>query len=482
MRIRPTGPSLAKLDPLLGKWTWITLAVAGALTALWLWSCWCSFPSNPWNDIRVAPAVALHRGISIYTTESSGPVSSWIYGPLPLLLLWPAGLASTAAGSIGIAGALHIGLLAGGFFAVCLLWPPAPGAPAESGNLRRRLATALICVLLMQNESGGYRVYTADAPGMVLGALSLLALVQRRSWLAALAAAAAVTCKQTLLGVGLAEVIWLGVTFSGREAARHAGRCLITGMAFVAVTIAVFGAAGLWHTMFVLPAGFPWVPADQRLQQHLVALVIQVGLPPVVMAIGWRFFFDRKSPLLLPVMAFFCVLPFSLAGLVKAGGNLNSLHGFWLWLPPTLVAATGGKAFARFGGSGRLLLALLAAVLASISLQSARLRVQPNVQAYREAADLARQLPERVWFPMHPLVTLYSDGRFYHDFDGLLERVIAGHRLTNEHYFACMPPHRHVVATLLPVGWGPADTAEARLPAGTAVDTFGSWRLDVLPK
>lgn len=154
------------------------------------------------------------------------------------------------------------------------------------------------------------------------------------------------------------------------------------------------------------------------------------------------------------------------------------MHSFWLWFPPTLVALLTDRSFARLGQGGCLALAMLAAAVASLWLQLSTLRVRPNVQAYQEAAELAARLPEKIWFPLHPLVTLYSDHRFYHDYDGLGERVAAGQRLTDEHYFAHMPRHRQVIATLLPIGWGPADLGEARLPPNTPVTTFGHWRLD----
>src|SRR5687768_7783518 len=115
------------------------------------------------------------------------------------------------------------------------------------------------------------------------------------------------------------------------------------------------------------------------------------------------------------------------------------------------------------------------AMMASYWLQIARLPVLPAVQAYREAAYLANRLPERIWFPLHPLVTLYSDRRFYHDLDGLCERTIAKKFLSEEHFFAHIPPKRQASATLLPVGWGLADITEGRLPRNTPVQTFGRW-------
>ena len=478
MRNWTSRNDIASTDSQLSRATWTTLAVASLLSATWLWSCWCSFPSIPWNDIRISPAVALHHGISIYSTVGSGPVSTWIYGPLPLLLLWPAGLASSAIGAIQTAGAIHIGFTVLALTLTCLFWP-APQSPASrSFNWQLRLAATLLCVLLVRNQAAGYIVYTADAPGLAFGLLALLALSHRHDWTAAVCAVAAVACKQTMIGVGVAQIVWLFMAVSPRTARLQLFRILLAGVVFILTAVGIFGGPGLWHTMLELPGRFPWAAVPERLHYHFGYLLIHLGLPLAGMGIWRRFFFGRESPVLLPSIAFLCVLPFSLTGLLKIGGNVNSLHSFWLWFPPTLVALVAGKSFARFGYVGCLALALLAGALASLWLQISALRVLPNVQAYREAAFLAARMPEKIWFPMHPLVTLYSDGRFYHDFDGLGERVLAGQRLTDEHYFAHMPRNRQVIATLLPIGWGPADTAEARLPKGTPVNTFGHWRLD----
>jgi hypothetical protein len=83
---------------------------------------------------------------------------------------------------------------------------------------------------------------------------------------------------------------------------------------------------------------------------------------------------------------------------------------------------------------------------------------------------------------MHPSVTLYSDGRFYHDFDGILERTIAGQRLSDAHFFSGLPARHRVTATLLPIGWGPADQTEARLPSNLPVSVYGNWQLQGTPQ
>jgi hypothetical protein len=479
MRNQTAGAAVTSTDAILTRTTWLALGLAGLLTGLWLWSSWCSFPSNPWNDIRVAPAVALHHGISIYTTANEGPVSTWIYGPLPLLLLWPAGLASNATGAIQVAGALHLGLKALPLVLVCLLWPSSRPAPR---NWAVRLGAALLCVLLVRNASAGYLVYTADTPGLAFALLGLLALVRQHRAAAALCAAAAVACKQTFVGVAVAQVVWLFFADSPRAAGVQLGRCLVGGLAAAALAVLCFGGPGLWHTMVDIPARFPFAPAAERLRLHWVYLTLHVVLPLVGMLAWRRFFFARQSPVLLPALAFFCLLPLSFTGFHKSGGNVNSLHSFWVWFPPVLVALATAWPESRANRLAGLVLAISAAALASLWLQITPLRVRPNLQAYEEARHLATHQRGRVWFPMHPLVTLYSDGRFYHDFDGLNERLIAGNRLTDEHFLAHMPRRRQVVATLLPIGWGPADPAEARLPANTPVTQFGSWQLQLIPE
>jgi hypothetical protein len=483
MQNLPSGKRLEPAGSPPGWLTFVTLILAIFLTGTWLWSCWCSFPSIPWNDIRVAPAVALHRGISIYSPVDHGPVSTWIYGPLPLFLLWPAGLASSALGAIEIAGAIHIGFTVLGATLTCLLWPSETGKAPAMQSWHLRLAAALLCVLLVRSDVAGYMVYTADASGVIFGLLSLLALSRGHPWTAAGCAAAAVACKMTLLGVGAAQVVWMFVRFSPRAAGYQLARCVAAGAMLAVPAVIFFGGPGLWHTMIELPGRFPWAPVvSARLGQHAGHLVLYVGVPLAFMISFRRFFFSRESPLLLGSLAFLFLLPLGIAALLKIGGNVNSLDSFSLWFPPTLVVLVTGGAFAKLGRAGSLALAVSAAALASLWLQLTPLRMRPNTQAYHEAMHLAARLPQKIWFPLHPLVTLYSDGRFYHDFDGLSERVQAGQRLTDEHYFAYMPPHRQVIATLLPVGWGPADTAEARIPKDTPVNTFGNWRLDGSPE
>ena len=80
---RPTTPAgLSWLERAL-----IAAALAAALT--WLWLSWCIFPLRSWNDIRLAPTFALKLGLPLYP-GADGAASTWMYGPLPVWLNWPA--------------------------------------------------------------------------------------------------------------------------------------------------------------------------------------------------------------------------------------------------------------------------------------------------------------------------------------------------------------------------------------------------------
>src|SRR3954464_13817244 len=89
----------------------LPIMVAGAL--LCLWRAWCEFPIYSWNEVRLAPAFALRYGINPYPPIDGGPLSTWIYGPVGILINLPATYATT------VANALHVASLIN-FLVVCL--------------------------------------------------------------------------------------------------------------------------------------------------------------------------------------------------------------------------------------------------------------------------------------------------------------------------------------------------------------------------
>jgi len=450
------------------------LALAGAALAAWWWSHFCEFPAMVWNDIRVAPAIAFARGLPVLATADHGPINTWTYGPLPLLYLWPASWAASAGHALLVAGALNLALIVGPVALVCAAWPATDGA----GDPRiPRLLAFLLTAALWLRES--YAIYYPDSLAVACGLLANLVLIRGagggRAWVAAGLATAAVACKQTALGIPLAQVLWLGFTAGWITAARQALRCVLCGIGLGAILAAIFGPAELWFVMVALPAHFPWVPDPlERLTGVAPQLALHVLAPAAVITAGWRAIV--RSTLYLPTLTWLCCLPLGLAALLKWGGRMNSMHGFLLWLPAALVVALTSEAFARRRGLR------LGAALAAAALGTGRVAaepffaVRPQTASYREADALAARFRGQIWFPFHPVVTLYHEGRYYHDEDGLHVWLKVFGRVPPDHLASGLPPAIRLVA--LRTGW--TDWAIGRnllQPARPVV--AGDWTLYV---
>ena len=459
--------------PASARWLCLLAALAAAV---WLWACWCVFPVSAWNDVRLAPAFALAHGTPLYPGENSGAVGTWIYGPLPPLLLWPATRASSTARAILTAGALNLFVTVGAIAAVCAAWPAPAGRTLRPID---RLLAATLAIALWPGAT--FQYIQADNFAVALGLVGNLLLVRTQTnagrWGAAALAVAGLACKQTSLGVAVAQIVWLGAV-AGRGAAwRHLGRCALLGLAGGATIVGAFGWAQIRLNLFILPPALPWT--DEPVRRLLILapeLSIHLLLPALVLLLCRRAVWARESPLLLPSLAWLFALPPGLLSLMKIGGNINSLQGFTLWLPVALLVGLAAARGARraswlLAGAAMVTVALCGTRLAGLSSPPWR----PLVEHYRQADYLARSFPGQIWFPWNPLVTIYSDNRFYHGEDGLYVRFLAGHALTQDHARSHLPPQMCVIA--LPRGAADWGIALSLLPAGARRTEFSLWTL-----
>ena len=84
------------------------LLLAAAAVAAWLWTCLCRFPLHDWNELRLAPSLMWATGINPYPGPGAGPVTTWVYGPVPIFLQLPAALAANAVSAMAIAAIVNL--------------------------------------------------------------------------------------------------------------------------------------------------------------------------------------------------------------------------------------------------------------------------------------------------------------------------------------------------------------------------------------
>jgi len=470
----------ASAGSVAGRAERLLVAAALATAAVWLWLSWCIFPLRSWNDIRLAPTFALTLGLPLYP-GLDGPASTWMYGPLPVWLNWPATWAPGPGAALLVAGAINALVGVAAIVAVCLLWPvPSCSSHPLTGRL---LATAVTVAIW---PWANWQFLQADNFAVALGLLANLALVRSpmagAAWLAAGLATAGMMCKQTSLGVPLGQVAWLAVTLGPRSASSHVVRLCITGCAWLAILFMTNDPARAWFTAVVTPAGLPWVAAPfDRLLHLLPHIAVHIALPVA----AWIFLAKRHatSELLLPTLTWLIAWLPGLASAFKAGGTLNCLQGFLLWLPPAAVVVIASLSGVRWGAAARCGLALVALGMLVGRIATRPVRMwQPlaAVAVYDDALDLSRELPVMVWFPWNPLVTVFSEGRLYHVEDGLYVRSLIGKTFSEPDDRRYLP-ERFAAITVSNQGstWG---IAEPLLHGPLQKIDLGSWTLFRSPK
>ncbi|MEO7700414.1 MAG: hypothetical protein ABIZ04_14415 [Opitutus sp.] len=453
----------------------LALTLAAAVVLAWLWHCWCIFPWYLWNELRLEPSFLLVHGGTVYPAVGEGPVTTWIYGPLTPLLFLPATLAHSTASALLAAGLINILLVVAPIVVVCKCWPAAQGVTL---SLESRLTAGLLCFALWPASS--FQYIQADNAAVALGLLANLALIRSRSdsdwtrWLAAVTAVAALGCKQTALGVLGGQLIWIAWREGGRNAIRHALRASVCTVALGLGSLAIFDPAGLWLNVVQIPARLPWSDvAGTRIRELLPLLLMHIAFPCVVMLGARRHVWHRESPLALPSLCWVVALIPGLLSLLKIGGNVNSLEGLLLFLPPALLFGVAHFSSVR----GLRIIFPLAAALAVL----ARFQLvttpgwTPRIAQLRQAELISKTYPEQIWFPWNPLVTFYSARRFDHVEDGLYVRFVTGLPLTFAEARAGLPPKWRGMAMVRgSFDWG---LAAHLCPSDAQVDQLGFWTL-----
>jgi hypothetical protein len=437
-------------------------ATVGAVACLW-WA-WCHFPQLAWNDVRLAPAFALRHGINPYPPEGGGPLSTWIYGPVGLVVNLPATFASTAKAALQSASLINflvvLGPLAIAFFG--------------SRELRARgistcgLALALGVLLV---PSSNLVLQVADHAAIAFGLLSCWRLTRlpmpnhRQLATAGVLCALAIWSKQITVFLFVGQFAYLIVAQNRRIAFIYAGWTAAWCALGVVVAASAFGFDNLWFNLVTIPASLPWADIPARLSNRPWHLLAQIALPASGLLLLWRFKHWPQSThesgrfFQLTATVFCAMLPVGMVAYCKIGGDTNLLHS-WSYLMPGLVLRWL-SGHSGLSAAPRHLLVGTACALVLHWPRLTSLPVQPHVGHLAMANQITAAFPDTVWFPQNPVITFYACGRLWHSEDGIVTRHLAGRGLRGSDFQQHLPPHlkavtypvftkTHAVMSLLP--------------------------------
>lgn len=420
---------------------------------------------NDWNGARLAPVVSMTKGYALYYPPGEGPMLSWIYGPLGALMYLPVA-------PFGDSDTMIVaGLLLAQLYVVVPLFLCHWRVRGEGGPRRLAVVLAFLMTFLALSLRYGTRYWYekvhADAPALGFGLLSCMFLLSasgppsRRSLiLSALFASLSLFCKQTEIGVPLGLVLFVALAHGRgpalRAAAWIAGICAGLGL----LALGVFGGRALWHNMITIPAGHPWQKPGLQGLLWSAGILLEHGWPALLILLPGFVTAARngRAAAARPWMVFFSValamVPTSILGQVKAGGETSSLHALLFLYAAASLSLVDGLAEAPEGKVRTRAQVVAAAVmgllLAAVGYQMAAQTLPAEAfladNVFRQADRLSRSRPGEIYFPSNPLSTLVTEGKAYHFDYGVFDRCLAGHSPSPGYLRAHLPPNLRVIA------------------------------------
>lgn len=434
----------APLPPSCFHWVWTGLAVAVAV--VWLWINFCRFPASSWNDIRLVPVFMAAAGESVYTLPDAGVITTWMYGPVPLWLWSPAVYGSSAISALLIADFVNLTLTVIAIALTCAYWP-------VRGISRTSPWLAFGATIAVWPDHA-FRFLQADNIAIAFGLFAHLLLItssresiSSRSWIAAAATAIAMACKQTALGILIAQLIWLAFAYDRRTMFIYLARTLVIGGILACIAIWQFGFDNLWFGMLSIAANLPWAETPgARIMELAPILLVQWGAPLFAIIVIGKRLFTKSHPLQLPLLAWLCCLPLGIFGLLTTGGSTNNMQSFHLVAAPLLLVGMSAcsRRFDYFYYP--LTSALIVGIIGLRILQANIAPIRPSLTKIEEATALQAAYPQQIWLPWNPLVSYFEDNAFYHSEDGLYVRFITGNPVSVSHAKAHLPPQFRAMA------------------------------------
>jgi hypothetical protein len=432
----------------------------------------CSVLDTPkwsFNGTRLMPSFLLARGQRVFELQGAGPLYSKYYGPLTYVTYLPATL-FRAPNSAVLAGStitvllcfLSIGILhfGGGRWRQASFWPALLGCTA---------AGYLVCYL----EPLRYSCVNihADGPGLALGGIACAALRWRKGssqWRgivpSATMAVMAALCKQPLAMLAVGLLVYLYLVDGWKVAVGYLAAVVGVSLVLGSACIWAFGYKELYYNLIVIAARHPWrlsglAVVVQPLRGFMrvmfpVLLIAVVGLAATIKLGDWQgqgLRWLQAHDWMVMFVAGLALLPSSIAGNAKVGGDINSLSfaSFFFTVGVTcMLADLATRRFPRHvqqiaQGSLLALVLLLTIVELPVALPS-RVRSLDSAEQNR-VFEYVKNHTE-TFFPWFPLSHFLAEGRFYHSAFGIVDRVLAGDRVSPGYFQAYVPAHMSRIA------------------------------------
>ena len=469
----PTAPiPLSAVTPRRSGWqrTLHKTGLAGAALVLFFAVCHRLLQTPLWsfNGARLMPSLALGRGINFYVLlPPGGPLYSVVYGPMFAIVYLPATLFSSPNSAV-LAGAAITALLC--FSTAAFVHLASFRAGRSAIDCMAFLTAGFLMCFLEPLKYSCFNIH-ADGPGLAFGGMACAALYssgleKRRLALptSAWCAVLSIFCKQMFLPVPIALAVYLWAAGGRARAVRYLLWLVVAGGVASAAALYVAGPEHLYHCLIWLPAHHPWniVGAIQAMRNFIL---LSMPVPVLLLACGvylWTtgqlrgsrlraMAANRSVPLLLVGVA---LLPFSIAGRAKAGGDTNSLSFalFFLTCGLTVMLADFARG-ARSGSARRLAVAVLVGTMLPLALFEAplvfdiRASVKRLPQAGQEVAfEYLKRHPGEAYFPWLPLAHYCAEHRFRHYSYGIVERLMAGEAVSMADFRAYIPQDPRIIA------------------------------------
>jgi hypothetical protein len=433
------------------------LLLSGALTCAVL-----ATPLWSYNGTRLIPSFLLVSGHKVLELHGNGPLYSTHYAPLTYIAYVPATLFKTP----------NAAVLAGSTMTISMCLTAVGWLHFGGGRWRNDFWTALLGFtatgyLICYLEPLRYSCVNihADGPGIALGGAACAVLRWREAlppWFAMITsvtlAGMAALCKQplALLPVGLLAYLWMA---DGRKVAILYLKALCgAGVILVCVCIWAFGPKELYYNLISIPARQPWRLSSVTAVVQPLRTFIRLTLPVLLIAVvalvvaftqgqwktpGLRSL--RANNWMIMFVVGLALLPSSMAGIAKIGGDINSLSfsSFFLTVGVTCMladlASRQSRREVRQAAKGCLLaLSLLLTIVELPGALPARVR-SLRVAEQQIVFDYIRGHQHTTFFPWFPLSHLLAEGRFYHSGYGIVDRVLAGDAVRPEYFRAYAP-------------------------------------------